>query len=379
MKVLLAVITGVLFLTSCSFQEDPLAGASPVVRGGHPEFGEKVRPPSPLPKDFLVIDAPKDLRVREGSVLEFTIGGRVLQPGISYAISLDNLPSFEGATFDKTTNVFRWTPPQGFSAGMPSREVYLEVLMVSERTLAYDSNFQSGNLKITVENDFGQPVIKTVKSNETGAYVGGRNYSFDFEIEDFDSTAREISITAHKCSLNRTLAPFINQNGLRADATVPGKFTGSFNLNLYDTTLLPAGQYCFGLVARSVAGVASAPYEITVTFQPKVQATQISTTVWPEITLGDSAMFSFSVADPSGNGELSMEAIDDLAAKVPGSYINCAPTTGNKSVIVCSGLLVTKDAQARKYVLNMRVKNTLGAQTVFTNHSISFDVKAITP
>ncbi len=115
-------------VTACSMKQDPFAEKSEAIKQGvPPEVDRPPVAPKPLASDALRIDAPIFHTFKELIESELSIKGRVLDGlGSTFELSIDNLRDFPGATFDKTTGIFKWEPPRdttGGEYGLPKRLV----------------------------------------------------------------------------------------------------------------------------------------------------------------------------------------------------------------------------------------------------------------
>lgn len=124
--VLGAAISALLVATSCSVKQDPFSDKSEAIKQGvPPEVDRPPVAPKPLASDALRIDAPIFHTFKELNEGELSIKARVLDGlGSTFELSIDNLKDFPGATFEKTTGVFKWTPPRdttGGEYGLPKR------------------------------------------------------------------------------------------------------------------------------------------------------------------------------------------------------------------------------------------------------------------
>lgn len=104
-------------LAGCgSWNEDPLAGKDDAFKNG---LQKPTLPESPKPTDSaaLRLDTVDFYKFKEGAAGEFSMSARVLEPGYTPTIYIDNLSDFPGAVFSQAAGKFYWTPPLGTVSG----------------------------------------------------------------------------------------------------------------------------------------------------------------------------------------------------------------------------------------------------------------------
>ncbi|RYZ79024.1 MAG: hypothetical protein EOP06_27945, partial [Proteobacteria bacterium] len=102
-------------VVGCSkWNQDPMTGQSADTRNGNPNAPEEsIKPGSN--SENIRIDTVDFYRFQEQLPGSFVITARVLIADATYRINIENLDSFQGATFDEATGTFAWTPPAGTS------------------------------------------------------------------------------------------------------------------------------------------------------------------------------------------------------------------------------------------------------------------------
>lgn len=384
MRILLAVLTSVLFFTACEFQQDPIAGAPDAVRNGRvPDQGKPV-PEKALPADALQIDGPKDVRARVGVPVEFKIQGRVLVDGVDFGIAIENLSEFPKATYNEQTGEFKWTPTKEIVAGLPETDVFLKVRLITVRTPAVASSVREEVYRINIKNDYTRPMVNFITAQPH--YFTGSNYELPFEVEDIDANGEnDVKLVVRDCPMSysyKSIAHFVKIQNFRADRNRPGKFTGALSLQLANAALVPSDSYCFSLEATSKFNVSSVIYNQQFKISSRVRDTR-SNLEQVEILLGQMMSLSFSIYDPSGYGAVSLASMTDITTLLPGSSLTCRRSPNNNAQLDCTGVIVTTGAEAKNYDLEIFTTNTISAygypeQTKQTKHNLRIKVKAVT-
>lgn len=384
MKMKLALLTGLVFLSACEMQQDPISGAPDAIREGRPPNTAKPIQEKPLDKNALQIDAPSLVNGRVGSTLEINILGRVMTAGVDFRLIVDNLADFPGATFDSTTGEFKWTPGKSLMGGFPSVELPLRITMATVPTKENPAvSVEKKTISLVIVNVYSKPIINAV-AGLSPLPTGGR-HTFTFQLEDVDAlSAKDVAVDVRDCDSSyytTSIAHLVTIKKVEADAATPNKYKGEALLNLSTADNLSSGSYCFGLMAVSKHGVPSDVYKKEFSIEAKMKATKITMDKGLELTVGDKVRLSFAIYDPSGAGTLSVKSMDDIAKMLPGSSLSCAASWASKHQLDCEGLIDTTGAQSKTYTLNFSIENA-GArpsQKTVTNHLIRIQVKVATP
>lgn len=385
MKVLLALLTSLMFLTACELQQDPIQGAPDQVRQGVPPTAGKPTPAKPLPKEALQIDAPILVNGRVGAPLEFKILGRVMTPDVSFKIYIDNLSDFPGATFDEATGDFKWIPTKAQVGSFPSMELPLRITLATDVTANSPTiSVEKKTISLVIQNAYSKPIVNTVTGPTT--VVVGSTYNFDFTMEDVDAMSEtDASLMVRDCTTSYysdSIAHLVEIKSISANATTPNNYQGRVTLDLTKVGILPSGTYCFGLVAVSKHGVISDLYKREVTVEAKMRSTKMTMETAPEVKVGEKIQIAFAIYDPSNNGVLTMKSQDDIATILPGSTLTCNRSFSTKFQLDCRGEIDATTAAVKVYEVNFVVENagSNAVQKVTTNHTLRINVKAaVTP
>lgn len=377
MKVLLSMLVAVMFLSACG-EQDPLAGLSPELRAGQPPV-EKPQAPRPLAKEALQIDSPNRVNGYVGSTLNFKITGRVMIPGVQFAVSVDNLEDFPGATFDPVTGDLQWTPVREKMSG----PVNVFPMMVSLVTIATDAfpaiSKEVKQIEIVVENTYTKPIINTITGNT--AMAVGSNYELEFSMEDRDAlNAKDVAFNVVDCPYDytevRSVAHLVTVMSVNPVSGSPSKFTGRLRIALKDATNFATGRYCFALRAVSKYNQSSDLFKKDLAIEAKLQNTKITMDT-AELFVGEKSRVAFSIYDPTSTGSLSF-SMTDIATELPGSFLTCVRPPLAVHKIDCQGLIDATQLEPKPYFISFSVdnrSNTTG-RIVNTKHTYRVIVKA---
>lgn len=384
MKLYLIILSSLVFLSACKMQQDPIADAPQAVREGRPPSAEKPVAAKPLPKEALQIDAPSLVNGRVGAPVEFKILGRVMTPDVTYRIIVDNLADFPGATFDATTGEFKWTPVKSLMGGFPSIELPVRITLVTEVTKDSPTvSVEKKTITLVIVNAYSKPIINTVTGSSP--VMTGGTHVFKFELEDVDAlSASDVSVDVRDCTTgyySDSIAHKVDIRRIESMSNKANSYSGEAVLDLSSVGYLPSGTYCFGLMAVSKHGVVSDIYKQEISIEAKMKATKITMETIPTLTVGEKMQISFSIFDPLGVGQVSIQSMDDIAQLLPGSNLTCKQAFSSKFQIDCAGLIDATNAQPKSYKLNIVTENagTRATQKTVTNHFLRIQVKAATP
>jgi hypothetical protein len=388
MKLNSALFLSLAFLTACGLKQDPLSSAPDSVRSGVPPNIKKEASTQPLPKEALQIDVPNLINGRVGSPLEFRVSGRVMVPNLNYKLSVDNLAEFPGAIFDATTGEFKWTPSRTVMGNSPSVEIPLRLSLVTEPNPESPIiSIERKTILLVIVNHYSKPIINSISGSEP--ILTGAKYTYPVVLEDIDAiNAQDVTINVRDCSPSYntgSIAHAVTVRKIESDVTSPNKYKGEVTLDLSAAdNLRNNGTYCFGLIAVSKFGIVSDIYKKEVYIELKMKPTKITTQVGPNLTIGEKALFSFSIYDPAGLGSLTLRSMDDIGQMLPGSRISCKSTAYTRSQLDCDGVIdATNPAKAREqeFYLKFSVENAGSrvTQATVTNHSIRIQVRAVNP
>lgn len=385
MKLVLALLTGLMFLTACEMQQDPLKDAPEAVREGRAPEAEKPVQEKPFSKDAMFIDAPTVVNGRVGSPMEFKINGRVMVEGVTFKLNIDNLADFEGATFDAATGEFKWIPTRSVVAGLPSIELPLRITLATDSSAKYPLiSVEKKTLSLMVVNVYSKPIVQTITGN--GTLTTGTTHYLDYTMEDIDAFSEaDVTLDVRDCgiaSYRDSIAHLVSVRNITKSTTTPNKYEGRIEIDLRNADHLASTYYCFALQAISKHGVKSEIYKRDITINTRPKSTRITMESAPTLLVGQSAQIAFTIYDTTANGSLRMVSMDDIAKVLPGSTLTCKSNYTSKFQMDCSGYITTTGLTAPTadavYNIKMEVENTVGSVSVNTTHTLRINVKAVT-
>ncbi len=385
MKLLIVILAGMMLLSGCELEQNPIKGAPDTIVNGKPPEAQKPKPEDPFDKEALQIDAPDSINGRVGSSLEFKVQGRVMVEGLEFDLTIDNMGEFPDATYDAATGDFVWTPTKVKVGSANSVLLNLQATLVTRPSEKYPVRMvEKKTIPMTIANTYTQPIINSV-TKPTGKIVVGSTYKFLFAIEDIDAmAAMDVKVLISECTKNYygETAVYLAKAGRVTNVpNAPGKFQGEVTLDLGKADNLVGGRYCFGVSTVSKHGVMSEVYDTEFEAEGRMRPTRITQTTLPTLTVGEKMQVSYTIYDPSNLGTLEMVSQDDVTLILPGSTFACNRSYTTKYQIDCAGTFDASTAVPGRYSLRYKVDN-IGTYKMIkstTDHVVSFTVKAATP
>ncbi|KYG61608.1 hypothetical protein AZI86_18055 [Bdellovibrio bacteriovorus] len=384
MRILLAVLTSVLFFTACEFNQDPLANAPEKVKTNNPPI-TKPEGPKACPVETLFVDAPSYINARVNDEVKVQVAGRTMIDGLELELKVDNMKDFPGAKFDPEKGVFTWVPNKEAIIGVPSAVFVLNVSVVTKASpVCQVAMSASRAVPILVVNEYDAPVVKSVTSQ--GPFIAGEKYAtLTFAMEDVDAIDKnDVTLNFRNCDDNfsNSIAHLIKVKSIVQDENVGKNFSGTLQLDLTKFEYFPSGRYCFEMFALSKFGMMSEVYKHEFDIEAKLQKARMTLDVFPDMNQGTMAVYPFSIFEPAGNGVLTLSSVGDLEKQLPGSSIVCKSASGNKAQLNCVATFDATNAMIRNYSLALTVDNEMPRSAQKLSSTIYINVrvlKAVTP
>ena len=333
-----ALIASLVFVSACSFQQNPMDGVSGQVNDGTLPDTNKPIAEKPLDKMNLQIDSPREVRAAVGNEVKFKITGRVLTAGVKFNLYFDNFDLFPGATYDQATGEFRWTPGKEVVGSDYATELPMSVTIATVVAPGRVSTSENKIITITVTKTFTKPTIKSISGDEN--VVGGYAYTLPFKMTDVDARGKDdIKIVGQPCGARRSLTPYLNLLTYNMKSLGNGEYEGELNLDLYSAANLGAGSYCIGVAAVTAQGKVSDIYEKNFEYDPRVQLSRWTMTEAVNINVGEVKKISFAIYDPAGAGTMTVLKVGDIAKAMPGSSLTCVVDKADKALINCAAVI----------------------------------------
>lgn len=330
------VLAAALASAGCSeWKQDPLAGREAALNNG----SEKPEQPGgkPTPSNAIMVDADNYFSCKEGRTDEMQISARILLPGYSHSISIENLDEFPGATFDANTGKFKWTPARGTVIGeeMTSEKI-LKVSVVASKPGA-PVLVGGKEIVIGIARAFTAPEVVTIRANKQKLREGESD-TVTVTVRDADAV-KEIESTWPTIQFTnviggKSLVPFVS---LIDTAWKNNLIEYTMRVDLTDAELTKAvSDYSFGVKANS--RFAQTSDEKRVDYSVMTSLTDAVTT-WvaeQEGTPGKVIEYQFMVYDPKGEAAVTVTSFQNLPV---GALASC--TKVNASNLSCTFLWKT--------------------------------------
>ncbi len=295
--------------------QDPYAKQPDYVR-----FGTKPNQVTPtpaqkvVPEDALRIDAQDFYTFVEETAGEAIVSGRVLLAGVSYAVSIENMADFPGATYDVATGKFSWTPPRMFVTGVNHMQnMHLDVSLTTSGDTVLKHTRQ---IPVYVQRSDGAPQVLNIDDLLTVPTREGTTRKFTVTVRDPDSlnTADgkpRLMIVSAGGSNSLASSVSVYQAGWGnnpvQDTVDPTKwvFTLILNLNKADLTT-GIDRFSFSVVVASRFGVNSAPVTASAAVITEIRDPQITWTSPMDVFAGQENNITFTAFDPKRVGKVSL-------------------------------------------------------------------------
>lgn len=323
-KGLLALSLGVLLVSSLSctknaFKQDPYEKYSEDIKNSQRREDDTTPPASkPIRRDALHIDtAQKSYSFREGIKGEIVFTGRVLNPGVPFQLSIENLKDFPGATFDAAKGSFEWTPPRNFVAGNDSpRNMVLEVLITAQDTTVMTNTLA---VDIFIGRSENEPIVESIDDLVTSPTREGEAKKFKVVVKDEDALdtdtgrPRILAVGNDRTSISPLISMMPSLSGAPNPVQDPNDPTKWIFEMYMDVT---RGEYTtsvdlfkVSLIAVSRLGRTSVPKTVDAAIITSVREPTITWQGVVEMVAGQENTLTFSVFDAMNEGEVSLNWI----------------------------------------------------------------------
>jgi hypothetical protein len=375
----ITILTGALLAGCGGWQQNPLDGKKGNFGGAKP-VPTKPDLTKPLDSKAVRISIPDFYSFQEGVVAEFPIAARVLLEGYQAEVVIDNLADFPGATYDKNTGVFRWTPPIGFvdSVGV-ALPVAQKPLVV--RAYGYKPNDQvlvgDAERPMYISRDFKAPEILTI--NKPDSFVREGN-TLLVGVEVFDKDAVATDRNTWPKLLLQSVANTKSLAGLttffRDESLGGSRYRIYLQVDAREVELSDSiDTFKVSVVAASRFGKLSLAREFSLDVYTSLAA---PTTTWAETLIvkeEDNVNFKFLVTDPKLEGWLSLTRKFSLPA---GSDVNCQPTA--RGLLACTFTWVPAVGTANvtyPFSLYIQSRNNDARDTMSPTKTLYFNVQVL--
>lgn len=319
-KYFLSAILVIGTLAGCgSWNEDPLAGKDEAFKNGQQK---PTLPESPKPTDSaaLRLDTVDFYKFKEGAAGEFSMSARVLEPGYTPTIYIDNLSDFPGALFSASAGKFYWTPPVGTVTGdaglEESRVLKVRVVGNKPNGKVLTSDFK---VDLRVSKNLNAPEIFSV-SKSSAEMREGDMMNVTVKVRDKDAGSSTPGLKILPIVGYGNISQFVTIT--QTLATGNNEYVINLSIDLNGAELTKSrDRYGFKLVAISRFQQESAGQDVyvnVVTSFSDLQSTWFATL---DVPLGLKKEFQFMIFDPKDELFVAQPVWSGLPS---GATINCS-------------------------------------------------------
>lgn len=363
-----AVLLAFLFVTACGeFKQDPLEKYPENVRNGVPESDLQTKPDrSPLCQECYRIDVDLVLSMSEGQETPVEIGARVFADVGSFSLSIENLDTFPGAKFVEVASatplpnekkyVFKWTPPAGFTGNNVQAIAPLNIKMTAK-----GGQVTSRNKEVLVLVNRTAKVPRIISSDfDKHETLEGEPAKLTVVVEDNDSTSAEPPrLQFENPTATNDATPFMTFKSVGQDPSNK-RWTIVYDFNTRDNDITDNEKNetaTFVVISRYGVRTQTQSRSIWVNNSLKDAVSSLSTNSTYSFLKGVKNAMSFTVADPTQDGEVSAVLKNSVTA-IPGIVaLNCSKVVSNQ-----------------KWLANCEFSWDIPATSI-TNTSYSFDIE----
>lgn len=362
-------------------KKDPLSSQPDSVKNGELPSKPKPPPQKPLASDVLRIDASDFYSFREGLEQEITISARNMFDDSQYEIEVSNLSDFKDATVTKVagdtkagTNAsltFKWKPPVGF---VP-KDTIIYPLDITVYTVNNQEKYvTTKSVPLFVYNEVNViPEIVSISQLPTFIKENDSSKYFKVRIKDVDSDPTGTTLVPTLQLQNKSLssssisiAPFLRVYSTQIFDAAQSLWDITVEVNLGGLELTPLKiMGYFDIYAISARGVRSNPMSQSIFVWTSVTSPATSWGQDQTFKIGAMNRYSFTVADPKGEGQISVtSAIANQCAQLgSGASCSCQPSVGvlgkMGSAVQCTLVWMTApDATPGRYQIIYYAVNT---------------------
>lgn len=372
------VLSVLLGLSACKFNQDPMEGKAEEIRKTIPPA-----PPAEKPKEIdsnlLQIDGgDEDILVTEQNRLEFELRVRILDESYGTPqLEFENLSDFPGASYDVNTKKFSWTPELGTVGADFDKELTLRLRAIAyplkDRGVFY---VRRKNVQIRVKKLVSVPQILSVKSNNQQFYEGRSYHTITIEVEDKDAldldTLRPQLFLSSPKSDYVNLAPFAQISSIRK-SNINGRWTFTVDVDLSNAEIVKGndwGRIDFMVLSPFYKWSAIKTFEVQIYNNfSKVVATLLETMIF-KVDIEQTV--TFQIYDPKAEGNPSLDS--NYTKKPEGSTLTCT-NSSLAYVLNCNFVWKPAASDVGSKSLSMKVINSLRNSPTSSETDLSFNIK----
>jgi len=336
MKNMITLFSAVLVIASMSacsskWQQDPLAGENKVLEDGQqkPTPAESAKP---VDSEAIRIDTVDSYTFIEDNDGGFTVTSRVLEPGYTSTLTIDNMADFPDANFDSTGH-FTWHPKPGTVTGDGVMQIVkpLKVKVVAEKPGA--TIYQRTKVvNLTITKIFGAPVITSVTKSEDSMREG-ETMTVSVQVRDQDAGTDPKTWPVLQVLPTQGYPSLVDSISI-SDVSFSGngQFVVTLKIDLSNKEVTK-GFDRFGFSVRAISryNQVSASQDVFVNVATSFAKPVCTWTQSIPATAGSEVNYQFVIYDPKGETYLNTPTFSNLPN---GATVNC--TNLNVSSQQCS-------------------------------------------
>lgn len=327
------ILAALIALTACGgWSQDPLKHA-------HSTMGPGQTKPTTdhgtiTGSDFLKIEAPLFKLFKEGVEGEFSVTARVNASGdYTVVVTLKNLGSFDGATYDPATGKFTWTPAAGTATSeITEFPLDIEAVATAPGQPVFKTTYRV-DVGVAKVVNASQPTISEVNQANSDIREGTTDYVTvkvdDPSVGSSTNPSDYPRLFLQNVSNTPSIASFVEIQSPTKLGNNSFEFAITVDLTNAEVTK-DRTTYAASLIPMSHLNIQGSSQDIT--YSVLTSLSNLAST-WPSqmtVKQGSKVDYTFLVIDPKGEGVVDVEDTSQIPA---GSNMDCQPS--GQSVLSC--------------------------------------------
>lgn len=207
-KLIIGLLSVLVFAGCTGFNQDPLKDASNAVKNGVDPSTKPDLVKALPPGSYSLVVPEESIVFKIGQTKSYTLQLRAYVPEYNYSFSIVNLADFPGATFDAASGVFTWNPPSTAISALKSHDAFDAQVKISAVSKVGGQILESfDKVRFYVETD-----VTTLPSIKGINFAAAISNPLMFE----EGAARDFTVTAEDLDGQ-------DVNGMRPTLTFSGK------------------------------------------------------------------------------------------------------------------------------------------------------------
>jgi len=366
-------------LPACSsnWQQDPLAHKDRALQNGQQKPSDPQKPEG-VRSDEVRLQYPEVFTFQEGIHGEFTLVGRILLPGYTPTIVIENMDEFPGAVFDAATGKFSWTPAVGtvkrdLDDTRETRPLKVSVVGQKSGDVVVQNTFV---VKLDIAKTLGVPEIFEI-SKAFLTLREGERADLTVRIRDLDAGADPATWPKLQIlPMLRTpnLSQFVTLTDMDMEGN--GEFTANLKVDLRGAELTKSKTFFgFSLQATSRYQKSGKKQDITVVALTSFSALQSTWFDTVEVNLGSKSEYQFLIFDPKEELQVDVPEFTEAPA---GMSFACKRMGIHRQL--CKAFWVPDPFVTPRYYrirANVRVRNQDSVDSQVETQRLGFDLSVL--